>query len=98
MRSVQLSYTFRQSSANPCLQFMYFQELHHKLHKQTQENTIRFSEIMMIIVLIIIQIVSTANKDIESYVSRLKQILVPREEVTQKMTQHLLQDSFKIKV
>ena len=77
---------------------MYFQELHHKLHKQTQENTIRFSEIMMIIVLIIIQVVSTANKDIESYVSRLKQILVPREEVTQQMTQHLLQDSFKIKV
>ena len=77
---------------------MYFQEFHHKLHKQTQENTIRFSEIIMIIVLIIIQVLSTANKDIESYVSRLKQMLVPREEVTQKMMQHLLQNSFKIKV
>ena len=52
----------------------------------------------MIASLIIIQIILTANKDIEGYVSHLKQTLVHRKEITKKMMQHLRQSSLWIKI
>ena len=47
----------------------------------------------MIVILIIIQLLLSADKDTESNMSRLKQTLVYREEVTQKMTLHWQQNN-----